>query len=282
MGLALGLAPRAAWPESPRQHDLAKRETTRALMRTLLDGIFGGASGVGYLGDMGVTPGALEDLAAASGSPGYSTSHQGGVGMGYAGPYVARPGAASASFVDAWSTPLALETTATSVRLRSAGPDRDPSTTQDNVYLPLEPRTTHGVIEVSARSVPEGGGEASVLDDGDVQVRVYYAVDGVETSVQASYDSDAEVFRSTALHLGRHYVSVTALTSEDFSVVGEDDVVWLRGRRARTSLRLVLEGEGTVVCHDPSGKNPRTKTVGDRALSAHLGHGDTLGPCDGD
>ncbi len=34
-----------------------------------------------------------------------------------------------------------------------------------------------------------------------------------------------------------------------------------------------------TLCHKPNSKNPRTITVDQSALPAHLGHGDTLGPC---
>jgi len=34
-----------------------------------------------------------------------------------------------------------------------------------------------------------------------------------------------------------------------------------------------------IVCHKPNSKNPHTLTISRSALPAHLGHGDTLGPC---
>ncbi len=34
-----------------------------------------------------------------------------------------------------------------------------------------------------------------------------------------------------------------------------------------------------TICHKPDGKNPHTLTVPQSALGGHLGHGDTLGPC---
>jgi hypothetical protein len=36
-----------------------------------------------------------------------------------------------------------------------------------------------------------------------------------------------------------------------------------------------------TICHEPQTK-PKTKVVGNSALDAHLGHGDTIGPCPGD
>ncbi len=36
-----------------------------------------------------------------------------------------------------------------------------------------------------------------------------------------------------------------------------------------------------TICHKPDGKNPHTLTVPQSALNGHLGHGDTLGPCNG-
>ena len=39
------------------------------------------------------------------------------------------------------------------------------------------------------------------------------------------------------------------------------------------------EGEKVLVCHKPNGKNPHTLSLPQSAVPAHLGHGDTLGPC---
>ena len=39
--------------------------------------------------------------------------------------------------------------------------------------------------------------------------------------------------------------------------------------------------EMVTLCHKPDGVNPRTITVASPAVPAHLGHGDTLGPCEG-
>jgi len=38
------------------------------------------------------------------------------------------------------------------------------------------------------------------------------------------------------------------------------------------------EGEKVLVCHKP-GKNQHTLSISASAVLAHLGHGDTLGPC---
>jgi len=42
------------------------------------------------------------------------------------------------------------------------------------------------------------------------------------------------------------------------------------------------EGDKVTICHKESDKNPHTITVSRSALDAHLGHGDTLGPCQQD
>ena len=42
------------------------------------------------------------------------------------------------------------------------------------------------------------------------------------------------------------------------------------------------EDDKVTICHKSSGKNPETITVSRSALDAHLGHGDTLGPCQQD
>jgi hypothetical protein len=38
------------------------------------------------------------------------------------------------------------------------------------------------------------------------------------------------------------------------------------------------EGDKVLVCHKPS-KNAHTLSISSSAVPAHLGHGDTLGPC---
>src|SRR5262245_15562968 len=86
--LVSALAGPAAAQDDTRSTDRGKREETLRTMRTLLEGLFGRGSSMGYLGDMGRVPGALADLAAASASPAYGTGNAGQVGMGYAGPYV--------------------------------------------------------------------------------------------------------------------------------------------------------------------------------------------------
>jgi hypothetical protein len=37
-----------------------------------------------------------------------------------------------------------------------------------------------------------------------------------------------------------------------------------------------------TICHRPGTSKEQTKTIRSRALDRHLGHGDTLGPCDGE
>jgi hypothetical protein len=39
------------------------------------------------------------------------------------------------------------------------------------------------------------------------------------------------------------------------------------------------EQDKVTICHKPNSKNPHTITISRSALKAHLGHGDTLGPC---
>jgi len=280
--LLVVIAAAGAAVAGPAEQDALKRARTRELMQLLLSGIFGGGNSVGYLGDMGAAPASLADLAAASGSPAYSSGNAGGVGMGYGGPYVSRPGASAASFVDAWGSPLAIEATAGALRLRSAGPDRDPATQADNVYLPLEPRTTHGGIEVEVTAMTFDGAVAGLLDATEVAVSVYFAAAGSEATAAATYAAGTQTFTRSGVHLGRHYVRASALTPTDFSVASADQVVWLKGRTVRAQLRLVLaEGGGTLVCHDPAGPSPETQTVTSSALSAHLAHGDVAGACAG-
>ena len=40
------------------------------------------------------------------------------------------------------------------------------------------------------------------------------------------------------------------------------------------------DGSKVAVCHKPNSKNPHTIVISQSALKAHLGHGDTVGPCE--
>jgi len=268
---------------SPKGSEFEKREQTRALMQRLLRGVFGDARSVGYLGDMGSLPTALESLAARVGSPSYSTAHPGSVGMGFNGPYAASSGMRAGVYVDAWGTPISIETSGNTVRLVSAGPDRDPATLSDNVVVPLAPKTTHGNLEIEVICIDSDGGVVGSLSDTDVQVRVYSSSDGAETSSSATYSSASESFTAADLHLGRHYVTVSALNSEDYDVATDATVGWLRGRGGRVRLHLELKGEAddpkVTLCHKPASKNPKTLEVPASAVTAHLGHGDSEGAC---
>jgi hypothetical protein len=228
-----------AFSQSTHADAREKLARTTASMQRLVTALFGSPNSVGYIGDMGGLPASLEELTATGGSPAYSTNHPGSVGMGFNGPYLSRAGSTSSALVDAWNSPLALVAGSGGVRIRSAGPDRNPTTDADNVYYPLAPRTTHGTIEVVVTSVPETGGSATPLDDGEVEVRVYYAVAGTETSALAAYTGANGTFRLQNVHVGRHHVAVSARTPGDFAVASRTDTVTLRGRKASARLQLV-------------------------------------------
>ena len=40
------------------------------------------------------------------------------------------------------------------------------------------------------------------------------------------------------------------------------------------------ENDSTVICHKPGTRAEKTMTVNSHALGGHLGHGDTIGPCE--
>ena len=262
-----------ALSQGARGNDLEKRDETQQRMELLAAGIFGSGTGGGYLSDMGRVPAALAELAASSGSPAYSTSNQGSVGMGFNGPYVSRIAASSSQVVDAWGSPIEIVAGTSDLRLRSAGPDRDASTDTDNLYHPVQARTTHGTIEVTVTSIPSSGGAATPLTGSDVTLTVYYASNGAQASTSAAYTGSGGVFRAQNVHVGRHYVSVTATTPADYSVSTRSDVVALRGRKVSASLQLT-QADPVTVCHSSV-----TTSVTPSTLQAHLGHGDTQGAC---
>jgi hypothetical protein len=268
----------SALSQGTRGDEREKIAQTTATMKRLAAALFGSPGGVGYIGDMGGLPTSLESLAATSGSPSYATSHQGSVGMGFNGPYVTRAGSTSSPFVDSWNTPLALVAGSADVRIRSAGPDRNPATDADNLYYPLAARTTHGTVEAVVTSVPEEGGAATPLDGSAVQVRVYYAASGVETSALATYTGANGTFQLQNVHVGRHYVSVTALTPEDFEVASGADTLALRGKKVSGRFQLVAK-TSVALCHQPGNGAGHTLSVSPSAVDAHVDHGDALGAC---
>ncbi len=222
----------------PRASDSEKRAQTRELLHDVIVALFGERGGLGYIADMGALPASLEDLAAPSGTPSYSTANPGRVGMGFNGPYLPRAGAGTSPLVDAWGTPITLVASGGTLRLRSAGPDRNASTSADNLHVPILPRTTHGIVQVTVTRVPEGGGTSTPLDDSDVDVRVYYASHGAQASSPAVYTGTPGVFQLANVHVGRHHVTVAARVPEDYVVATGSDTVSLSGARVQTAIQL--------------------------------------------
>jgi hypothetical protein len=63
---------------------------------------------------------------------------------------------------------------------------------------------------------------------------------------------------------------------------GEGQIVIINIIIVNTGIEVETPGEGggekVLVCHKP-GKNQHTLSISASAVPAHLGHGDTLGPC---
>jgi hypothetical protein len=273
--LAATLLALHALADAPREDPGARqRQQTRELLQRLARGLFGARSS-GYIADMGRLPESLADLAAPSGTPLYSTGHGGGVGMGYDGPYVRRAGETGTAFVDAWGTPIDLLASGGAVQLRSAGPDRDPSTIADNLLHPPQPRPYLGTVAVEIIAVPPSDGPGTPLDGTYATVDIAYASDGAEATAAATYRPASGRFELTGVHVGRHYVVARAtVPPANIEAVGTA-LVDLRGARAHATIQL-RPVQTTVVCHVASGTTLSLESSG---ASAHLAHGDTLGIC---
>jgi hypothetical protein len=274
------LASPAAAPKGARASDRSEHEETLRSMGTLMDALFGTGDGIGYIRDMGGLPSSLLDLVPATGSPAASTGDAGQVAMGYHGPYLRRAGGTSQARLDGGSTPIAIVSSGGTVPLESAEPERDPMTTSDSLLYPVVVRATQGTAEVLPFGVPSSGGSATALTSAVLDVSVYVASHSVQSSSAAS-EVSADIFQTSGIHVGQHYVTVSAQVPGAYDVSSASEMVARRGSKVTKQLRLVAKAP-TTVRHKPNGNQPQTLGLPPSSVAAHLNHGDSLGSCTND
>jgi len=196
----------------------ASRENeTEDQLRAIFTAIRGEPSNgnYGYLGDMGRLPTSLDELVTqGTQTAWHTTSHQGGVGRGWRGPYITRGDALSDLFRDAWGQTLSYSSSGgTAGQITSYGPDGQASTTGDNIVYPVQvPVQTTGTILVTVivNEIPQPAG---------LTVSVYSTTNGDEgtASTQSTSGGSGVPFRFTVPHgtstiVCTHTVSTTTVT----------------------------------------------------------------------
>lgn len=160
----------------------------------------------GYLADMGRLPTSITELVRQGGQPGYGL-HLGGVGMGWAGPYLVGGFTDGSWLTDAWGRNYIYN--ASTGQLTSAGRDGARGT-RDDITLPETAIPTHRpysvVVEADSALAP---GHPVTLDDETARVYAYYANSGREASVTLTWSDHA--FRTPTgrdLPIGVHAIRV--------------------------------------------------------------------------
>ena len=102
------------------------------------------------------------------------------------------------------------------------------------------------VVSVSGNQIQFLGWPATVTNDGEVDVALLQPGQQVLAVICLSDDGQLVI------------VQITVLDVDDDTSAG---------------------GEKALVCHKPDKKGGHTLSISTSAVPAHLGHGDTLGPC---
>jgi prepilin-type N-terminal cleavage/methylation domain-containing protein len=200
-------------PLLSRASNRAREQETVAELRAIKDGIAGNPElGVpGFIATMGRLPGSLEELVIQSTPAGRG---QGGVPMGWVGPYltIGTPD----PLKDGWGRPYVLELipscgAGSGWRLRSLGPDGSKSADDDLVIPPQGCFLSSGTLQLEI--LRDAGGALST-PEGRLAVALYYRdpFTGAESSVPGTATGNVVSFLCRELDcqipLGMHAVSV--------------------------------------------------------------------------
>lgn len=158
-------------------------------------------------------------------------------------------------------------------------------------------------VEVAVDAETEIEADIAVGDSVKVEGLVQEDGDWLATEIELEEDADGSFEFVGELEsldpwivAGQEIAVDDATEIEDGLAVGDlvkvegvitEDGVWLATEIKRVEPTEDADGppglgvEMVTLCHKPDGPNPRTITVASPAVPAHLGHGDTLGPCEG-
>ncbi|MCQ4574420.1 MAG: type II secretion system protein GspG [Candidatus Brocadiales bacterium] len=185
-----------------------REQTTRQEVKAIYKAIFGDPERgtFGYVGDVGALPGSLDDLIAKPLGVSAFAFYTNNVGYGWRGPYLDKQ---FSDLEDGWGTAYDFGVVKTG-QIRSAGPDRDFSTTDDNIVFPFV-ASASGAVEVNGtlqvtvyiNEVPNPAGTT---------VDVYYPTNGTENVTPLSDNTPSNGFEFSTNH-GIHAVKVTNTTS---------------------------------------------------------------------
>lgn len=179
-----------------------REQATREEIREIYNAIFGNpAKGdFGYIGDVGAFPSSLDDLVAKPGGVSSFAFHTNSVGYGWRGPYLDKD---TGELIDGWGNAYDYGVVETG-QIRSPGPDKDFSTTDDNIIFPYV--STGGVVEVNG-TLQITAFVNDVPNPLGTTVEVYYASNGTENATPLTDSTHSDGFKFDTHH-GIHAVKV--------------------------------------------------------------------------
>lgn len=207
----LSIVAGAMAPMAVRMIDGSRRDLTLKRQEAVLKAILGdpSAPGSGFLSDIGRLPGtSLAELTLRGSLPAY-TVQPCGTNMGWRGPYVFEGVDANGLIQDGWGTPMGL----VGGQIHSAGPDRDPATTGDNILFPpapLNPVILSGNITMTVLALDTGTAQPTFVPAGG-QTTIYFAQNGQMQSALLTSASGTYTYppAGTTLPQGIYAITVT-------------------------------------------------------------------------
>jgi len=180
-----------------------REKATRQEIREIYNAIFGNPEkgDFGYIGDVGAFPSSIDDLIAKPGGVSSFAFHTNSVGYGWRGPYLDKD---TGELTDGWGNEYDYGVEEAG-QLRSPGPDKDFSTTSDNIIFPYV--STGGAIEVNG-TLQITAFVNDVPNPQGTTVEVYYASDGTENATPLADSTHLDGFKFDTHH-GIHAVKVT-------------------------------------------------------------------------
>ena len=207
----------------------ARIDATQDETQVLYEAMVGPSTGetrFGFVGDIGRLPNSFQELAQQSGLPAYTTSTVRNVGIGWRGPYVNTGTSTNDYLTDGFGRDY---TGAASGQVRSAGPDGVANNADDIVYPPAVAAIT-GSVTVTVKTI-QGG--KTIVDPAGYRVDLYYASNGVQTSVS---DTTAP-FTFDNVPMGLHAIQVVKTSNPQAgSIVGQDTIVVRAGSTAAVEI----------------------------------------------